>query len=69
MTTTQLIHQIKQKKTFLCNGLDVDMQKIPEHLLQEEDPIFEFNKAIIDATHHLCVAYAQLLSAWCGCIR
>lgn len=57
MTTTQLISQIKLKKSFLCIGLDVDLNKIPKHLLKEEDPIFEFNKAIIDATHHLCVAY------------
>ena len=57
MTTTQLIEQIRLKKSFLCIGLDVDLAKIPTHLLQEEDPIFTFNKAIIDATHHLCVAY------------
>ena len=57
MTTQQLIEQIKLKKSFLCIGLDVDLNKIPEHLLKEEDPIFSFNKAIIDATHHLCVAY------------
>lgn len=57
MTTTQLIQEIKKKKSFLCIGLDVDLNKIPEHLLKEEDPIFAFNKAIIDATHHLCVAY------------
>ena len=57
MTTQQLIAQIKKKKSFLCIGLDVDLNKIPPHLLKEEDPIFEFNKAIIDATHHLCVAY------------
>jgi len=57
MTTNQLIIQIKKKKSFLCIGLDVDLKKIPEHLLKEEDPIFSFNKAIIDATHHLCVAY------------
>ncbi|WP_179345613.1 orotidine-5'-phosphate decarboxylase [Winogradskyella ursingii] len=57
MTTNQLITQIKKKKSFLCIGLDVDLNKIPEHLLVEEDPIFAFNKAIIDATHHLCVAY------------
>ncbi len=57
MTTQQLIDQIKKKKSFLCVGLDVDLNKIPKHLLQTEDPIFEFNKAIIDATHHLCVAY------------
>ena len=57
MTTQQLTEQIIKKKSFLCIGLDVDLNKIPEHLLQTEDPIFEFNKAIIDATHHLCVAY------------
>ena len=57
MTTKELFEQIKQKKSFLCIGLDVDMNKIPKHLLQTEDPIFEFNKAIIDATHDLCVSY------------
>ncbi|WP_298879105.1 orotidine-5'-phosphate decarboxylase [uncultured Polaribacter sp.] len=57
MTTQELITQIKKKKSFLCIGLDVDLNKIPSHLLKEEDPIFEFNKAIIDATNHLCVAY------------
>lgn len=57
MTTEQLVSQINLKKSFLCIGLDVDLDKIPQHLLALEDPIFEFNKAIIDATHHLCVAY------------
>lgn len=57
MTTEALIAQIKLKQSFLCIGLDVDLDKIPEHLLKEEDPIFAFNKAIIDATHQLCVAY------------
>lgn len=57
MTTEQLSSEIRKKKSFLCIGLDVDLDKIPEHLLQEKDPIFAFNKAIIDATHHLCVAY------------
>lgn len=57
MTTQELIAQIKEKKSFLCIGLDVDLEKIPNFLLAKEDPIFEFNKAIIDATHHLCVAY------------
>ena len=57
MTTEQLIEQIKIKKSFLCIGLDVDLTKIPKHLLDLEDPIFEFNKAIIDATHDLCVSY------------
>ena len=57
MTTQQLVTQIRKKKSFLCIGLDVDLNKIPPHLLTLEDPIFEFNKAIINATHHLCVAY------------
>jgi orotidine-5'-phosphate decarboxylase len=57
MTTQQLIFQIFSKKSFLCIGLDVDMDKIPSHLRTTEDPIFEFNKAIIDATHDVCVAY------------
>ncbi|MFD2824174.1 orotidine-5'-phosphate decarboxylase [Lacinutrix iliipiscaria] len=57
MTTEQLVTQIQKKKSFLCIGLDVDIHKMPQHLLTEEDPIFAFNKAIIDATHHLCVAY------------
>ncbi|TDU42708.1 orotidine-5'-phosphate decarboxylase [Gelidibacter sediminis] len=57
MTTQHLVTQIKKKNSFLCIGLDVDLEKIPQHLLAEEDPIFAFNKAIIDATHHLCVAY------------
>ena len=57
MTTQELINQIKVKKSFLCIGLDVDLNKIPPHLLSEEDPIFAFNKAVIDATHHLAVAY------------
>ena len=57
MTTQELIVQIKKKKSFLCIGLDVDLEKIPSHLLAAEDPIFEFNKIIIDATHHLCVAF------------
>jgi orotidine-5'-phosphate decarboxylase len=57
MTTPQLVQQIKAKKSFLCIGLDVDLTKIPTHLLELEDPIFEFNKAIIDATNELCVSY------------
>ena len=57
MTTQQLYEQIQQKKSFLSVGLDADLTKIPQHLLATEDPIFEFNKAIIDATHDLCVAY------------
>ena len=57
MTNDQLISEIRKKDSFLCIGLDVDLNKIPKHLLAEEDPIFAFNKAIIDATHHLAVAY------------
>ena len=57
MTSQQLTQQIHLKKSFLCIGLDVDLTKIPQHLLELEDPIFEFNKAIIDATHDLCVSY------------
>ena len=57
MTTQQLVQQIQRKQSFLCIGLDVDLMKIPKHLLELEDPIFEFNRAIIDATHDLCVSY------------
>ncbi len=57
MTTLELIQQIRKKKSFLCIGLDVDLTKIPSHILELDDPIFEFNKAIIDATHDLCVSY------------
>jgi len=57
MKIEDLIAQIHQKKSFLCVGLDTDLDKIPEHLLKEGDPIFAFNKAIIDATHPYCVAY------------
>lgn len=57
MTLAKLVSEIKRKKSFLCVGLDVDLDKIPPHLLDTEDPIFEFNKAIIDATHHVTVAY------------
>lgn len=57
MKTEELIFQIKKKQSFLCVGLDTDLDKIPRHLLKEEDPIFKFNKAIIDATQEFCVAY------------
>jgi orotidine-5'-phosphate decarboxylase len=57
MTRQELIQQIKEKRSFLCVGLDTDLSKIPTHLLDTEDPIFEFNKAIIDATKDFCVAY------------
>lgn len=57
MNRQQLIEQIKIKKSYLCVGLDTDITKIPKHLLELEDPIFEFNKAIIDATSPYAVAY------------
>jgi len=72
MTRAQLVEQIRKKKSFLCVGLDTDIQKIPKHLQNTEDPIFEFNKAIIDATLPYAVAYkpniafyeAHGLSGW-----
>ena len=57
MSREELILQIKSKRSFLCIGLDSDINKIPKHLLDLEDPIFEFNKQIINATKDLCVAY------------
>jgi len=57
MTKQALIENIRKKNSFLCIGLDVDLEKIPSHLLEFEDPIFEFNKQIIDKTHDLAVAY------------
>ena len=57
MTHEQLIQNIKKKQSFLCVGLDVDLNKVPSFLLDYEDPIFEFNKRIIDATKDLAVAY------------
>ena len=57
MTREDLFQQIKKKQSFLCIGLDTDLQKIPSYLLNTDDPIFEFNKQIIDVTHDLCVAY------------
>ncbi len=72
MTKNDLFQKILEKKSYLCVGLDTDLDKIPKHLLREEDPIFAFNKAIIDATRDLCVAYkpnlafyeAQGLKGW-----
>ena len=57
MNHHQLFQQIKSKRTFLCVGLDTELDRIPQHLLQTDDPIFEFNKQIIDATVEFCVAY------------
>lgn len=57
MTRKELYQQIQRKKSYLCVGLDTDLNRIPKHLLSTKDPIFEFNKQIIDATKDLCVAY------------
>ena len=62
MNRQQLINEIFTKKTFLCVGLDTDINKIPAHLMNEEDPIFAFNKAVIDATAPYCVAYKPNLA-------
>lgn len=62
MNKQQIIEQIRRKKTFLCVGLDTDLKKIPKHLLSEDDPIFSFNKNIIDATAPYCVAYKPNLA-------
>ena len=62
MNRSELVNQIKTKHSFLCVGLDTDLKKMPEHLLKEEDPIFAFNKAIIDATADYCVSYKPNLA-------
>lgn len=62
MTKEELFENIRRKKSFLCIGLDTDVRKIPQFLLSEDDPIFAFNKRIIDATAHLCVAYKPNLA-------
>lgn len=62
MNKQQLFEQIKKKQSFLCVGLDTDIKKIPEHVLDSEDPIYDFNKAIIDATAAYCVAYKPNLA-------
>lgn len=62
MNRQELIQQIKEKKSFLCVGLDTDLKKMPQHLLNEEDTIFSFNKAIIDATAPYCVSYKPNLA-------
>ena len=64
MTRQELIANIRRKKSFLCVGLDTDLKKIPEHLLKEDDPIFAFNRAIIDATAPYCVAYKPNLALY-----
>lgn len=62
MKRTELVENIKRKESFLCVGLDPDIKKIPQHLLREENPLFAFNKAIIDATASYCVAYKPNLA-------
>lgn len=62
MKREELVEQIRRKQSFLCVGLDTDIKKIPEHLLGCEDPVFEFNKAIIDATAPYCIAYKPNLA-------
>ena len=62
MTRQELIDNIRRKQSFLCVGLDTDIQKIPQHLLREDDPIFAFNKAIVDATAEYCIAYKPNLA-------
>lgn len=62
MTREELVKEIFTKKSFLCVGLDTDLKKVPQHLLDREDPIFDFNKAIIDATAPYCVAYKPNLA-------
>lgn len=62
MTREQLIARIRERQNFLCIGLDTDLQKIPAHFHKYQDPVFEFNKAIIDATSDLCVAYKPNLA-------
>ena len=62
MNRQELIEQIKQKRSFLCVGLDTDLKKVPQHLLNEDDAIFSFNKAIIDATAPYCVSYKPNLA-------
>lgn len=62
MNKQELIENIKRKQSFLCVGLDTDIKKIPSHLREEDEPIFTFNKAIIDATADLCIAYKPNLA-------
>lgn len=66
MTKQELFNQIQKKKSFLCVGLDTDINKIPKHLLEKEDPIYSFNKEIIDKTAPYCVAYKPNLAFYEG---
>ena len=60
MKKSQIISAIKSKKSFLCIGLDTDIKKIPSFFLELDDPVFEFNKRIIDATHDLCLSLIHI---------
>ena len=62
MNFSEIVNQIKNKKTYLCVGLDSDLEKIPKHLLEFDDPIYEFNKRVIDATKDLVIAYKPNLA-------
>ena len=62
MDLTTIVNNIRDKKSFLCVGLDPDLNQLPRHLLDSEDPVFEFNKSIIDVTSDLCVAYKPNLA-------
>ena len=62
MTRKEILQQIQTKKSYLCVGLDSDLSRIPRHLLKYDDPVFEFNKQIIDATKDLCVSYKPNLA-------
>lgn len=62
MNKQQLFENIKRKKSFLCVGLDTDIKKIPRHLMEKEDPVFSFNKAVIDSTSSYCIAYKPNLA-------
>lgn len=67
MNTRDLVAQIRKKNSFLCIGLDTDLEKIPTYLLSEEDPIFSFNKSIIDSTHQFAVAYKPNIAFYEAC--
>ena len=70
MKKKELFENIKRKKSFLCIGLDTDKNKIPQYLLNEDDPVFAFNKAIIDATANYCIAYKPNLAFYeCGGVK
>ncbi len=77
MTRQEIFENIRRKRSFLCVGLDTDLRKLPEHLLRESDPVFSFNKAIVDATAPFCIAYKPNLAfyealgteGWCSFLR